>query len=694
MTTNHLFILTLFSTVLLSSCSSTTVDESQKVQQSNKLSSYLANDTKKLTLADKAERQSELTSDNNRSTKDKMLYLPPLSTEANVSNVAINLSQQFSETKTVQITADDLPLKDYLHYVMGEQLNVSYILGEQIKDDNNPVTLNIQHQVTERKLFSLSEEILTERGYIVRYEDGIYYIHKSDGANAKGSVAYGYGKSFDNVPNTSIDIVQLVPFTYGMQTSLANTLRQIVKIKATPDFDRSALILQGKRKDILRALEFVHLMDQPAFKNRHIGVFKGSYVTTDELKEQLPKLLKQEGITVDTTGLTDKAVSIVSLETIGTVVLFANSKELLTRVEFWAKQIDQPPSGNQLQYFLYQPKFARATDLGESMQALLGGSSNTGVGNSTSAAGQNKANNTKKANSRGNSSGSVSNGDTRLVVDERANSLIFNTTGDNYRQLLPLIKRLDVMPKQVILEVMIAEVKLTDIFKQGVEFALTNQGDAALVGGFDLKSGSAGLSYLLTGAQGNISYSLLQTNNNVDVLSRPSLLVRDGVTANIVVGEEIPTVGEIVTDPVNGNRQSVVYRKTGVDLKVTPTINALGVVIMEIEQKITNQVDGGESVANSPVFLERSISTEVVAESSQTVILGGLISESRTVNDRSVPFFSSIPLIGRLFDATSDTADKTELVVLVTPRVIESTDEWDNIKAKFAQGLSKLNIDQ
>ena len=686
MKANHLFILTIFSTLLLSSCSSTTDTNTSQPKQ---LSSYLMTEQQESTVEVMDE---EHTNEVTQKKANGMIYIPSLATQDNVKNTIEDLTQQFSDTKTVQITADDLPLKDYLHYVMGEQLGVSYILGEQVKNDTKSVTLNIQHQVTERKLFSLSEEILVERGYVIRFDEDIYYIHKLEGNNTQGNVAYGYGKSFDSVPATSASIVQLVPFTFGMQTSIASALRQIVNIKTTADYARNALILQGKRKEIIRALEFIQLMDQPAFKNRYIAVYKGDYVSTQELIDNLPKLLKQEGISVGTAGLTDKAVSIVPLESIGTIVLFANSKLVLERVEFWTKQIDQPPSGTQLQYFVYQPRFARATDLGSSIQALFGGTS-SGVGTSTSAASQNNTTKTKNTNSKS-TVGGVLDGKTRLVVDQRANSLIFSTTGNKYRQLLPLVKRLDVMPKQVILEVMIAEVKLTDVFKQGVEFALTNQGNASLVGGFDFSSGSAGLSYLLTGAQGHISYSLLQTNNNVNVLSRPSLLVRDGVTASIIIGEEIPTVGEIVSDPNNGNRTSVIYRKTGVDLKVTPTINGQGVVIMEIQQNITNQVPADDSVAGSPIFFERSISTEVVAESGQTIILGGLISETRTINDRSVPFFSSIPLFGKLFDATTDTADKTELVVLVTPRVIESTNEWNVIKAKFVQGLSKLNFDQ
>jgi general secretion pathway protein D len=620
-----------------------------------------------------------------------MTHLSSLSVTKDKTTKNVDLTEKFSANEFVQLTADDLPLKDYLHYVMGDLLEVSYILGEQVKADNKTVTLNLQKDINKQKLYSVSEALLTERGYVIRFDDGIYYIHQSEGANSQGNVAYGYGIDISDVPNTSVNIIQFVPFTFGMQTSLANTLQQILKIKATPDFQRNTIILQGKRKDIVRALEFINLMDQPLFKNRHIGVYKGTYVSTSDLVEKLPKLLKQEGISVSGKDQNDQAVSLVPLEHIGTLVLFANSKQIIERVGFWAQQIDQAPSGNQLQYFLYAPQFARATDLGESLQVLIGGSS-PALGSTTSAAAQN----TKSSQSNKNSSSNISatGEDMTLVVDERANALIFNTTGDKYRQLLPLIKRLDVMPKQVLLEVMIAEVKLSDTFKQGVDFVLTNQGDAAKVGGFELKSGATGLSYALSGAQGSINFNLLQTNTNVNVLSRPSLLVRDGVKANITVGDDIPTVGQIITDPVNGSQTSVVYRKTGVELQVKPTINARGVVIMEINQKISNQATGDDSVAGSPIIFERSITTEVVAESGQTIVLGGLISENRTFNDTSVPFFSSIPLIGKLFDSKNDTGDKTELVVLVTPRVIESVDEWSEIMTKFTSQFSQLYINQ
>jgi general secretion pathway protein D len=674
----------LITVLSLSACTSTKTDTPTTAK------SYLQQDQVTSSAANLIANENEALEKNN----DKGInYLTPLTTTQKKKSQQKNLTQQFSDKKLVKMSADDLALKDYLHYVMGELLNVSYILGEQVKNDNQSVTLNLQEDISQRKLFNVSEQLLSERGYVIRFEDGIYYIHKTEGSADQGSVVYGYGKTVADVPDSPSTIVQLVPFTFGMQTSLANTITQIVNIKAKPDFQRNSIILQGKRKDVIRALEFINLMDQPAFKNRKIGVYKANFVSTEELVKKLPVLLKQEGISVSANGQNDMAISIVALDRIATIVLFANSKALIDRAGFWAEQIDQAPSGNEFQYFIYKPQFALATDLGQSLSLLIGGGSGgAGVSSSTSASGQNDSKKSSSGKNNSSPSMSAANEDMALVVDERANALIFNTTGDKYRQLLPLIKRLDVMPKQVILEMMIAEVKLTDEFKQGVEFALTNKG-AAVTGGFDLTSGTGGLSYLLTGSQGSLSYNLLQTNTNVNVLSRPSLLVRDGVEASITVGDDIPTVGEIITDPVNGSQSSVIYRKTGVELQVTPTINARGIITMVIHQKISNQAPGDDSVAGSPIIFERSITTEVVAASGQTVILGGLISENRTVSDRSVPFFSSLPFIGQLFDSTSDTKDKTELVVLVTPRIIESPAEWDELMNKFLSTYENVKID-
>ncbi len=618
-------------------------------------------------------------------TTQKFRFIPPLKLNTKNSKTAEDVLKRFSDEQLVKITADSLPLKDYLHQVLGQQLNVSYVLGDEVNQDAQPVTMNLQESISARKLFALTEELLTKRKYAVRFDDDIFYIHKS-AESQTGNIVYGYGKGMDDVPNTSSDIVQLVPFEYGMQVSLGNTLRQLTGVKSIPDQDRNAITIQGKRREIVKALELIQIMDQPRLQNRHIGIYESVFINSKDLIQKLKELLDQEGISLGTGSTTKMALSIVTLNDQGSVILFANNKDIIDRAVYWAEKIDQPITTQEKQYFTYAPKFSRAIDMGESLQALIDSTGGL-IGNSTSAATENKKADRRRVTS-------ASSRDMKMVVDERTNSLIFFCTGQDYKQMLPLIRKLDVLPKQVMLEMMIAEVTLTDEFKQGVEFAFSKGNYGFSTQGAFMGEGFGGLSYLLQGANGNVAMNLLQTNSLVNILSKPSLVVRDGVNATITVGTDIPIVGETSSDPLGTNKQttSIEYRKTGVELSVTPTVNAQGVVLMEIKQKISNEVDAGGTSVISPSVFERSISTEVIAESGQTIVLGGLISSNSNKKESKVPVLGDLPLIGGLFRAKTDGGDKTELVVIVTPKVIESADEWNDIRSKFNQAYKEISF--
>ncbi|NMP32952.1 general secretion pathway protein GspD [Thalassotalea sp. M1531] len=622
----------------------------------------------------------------------KYRFVPPFKVDSSYADSAEDIINEFSELKNISFAADDLALENLLHLVFGEKLKVSYVIGENVKSDRKAVTLNLQSDVTERKLFLLTEELLNQRGYIIRFDSGVFYIHKREGAGNNSDVVYGYGKSNDDVPSTSLDIIQMVPFEFGLQVSLGNTLRQLIGIRATTDLQRQSLTIRGKRKDIIKALEFIRLMDTPTMKNRHVGVYQSVFTTTEELANKLEELLKQEGISVSSNGSTEKALSIVAIDKQGKLVLFANNQQIIERAVYWAEEIDKPLATNEKQYFLFHPNYARAVDIGESLQVLIGGNQTSSVTNSTSLVADDKANKSSSKNAL-----SANSNDMQMVVDERANAVVFYTSGERYQQILPLIKRLDVLPKQVLLEVLIAEVTMTDEFKQGVEFAFAN-GNYGLstAGAFMGEGGFGGLSYILEGTNGQVAINLLQTNSLVNVLSRPSIVVRDGVDASISVGTDIPIIGETTSDPINGEKQttSIEYRQTGIELSVTPTVNSRGLVIMEIEQSISNELDTGSTVAGSPSVFERSIKTEVIAQTGQTVMLGGLISENKSNKQTKVPFFGDLPLLGALFRADTESGDKTELVVFVTPKVIDSVSDWEVIKRDFNNALEQLTIEK
>ena len=668
--TKKLLITTVVALTVLSACSST---PTEKMTYNP---SYLLKD-KSLVQADtKTEQSAE-----KKSTENDVETIKPFTFIQNITTKDSPIIERFSESKKVKLAADELPLNEFLHYVMGEVLQVSYILGDSVKADEGRLTLNLIESVSHKKLFTLVEDLLAERQYAIRYNDGIYYVNQEESRASQGEVIYGYGNKVSDVPLTSQEIWQLAPFNYAYNGGLQLPLMRIAKITIQPDPKQNMFILKGKHSEIIKALEFIQLFDKPDAGRKEIAMYTLEFSDPETIIGKLTQLLLQEGITL---GAKTSALSIISLPNINTLTFFANTADVIKRALFWVKKIDQPEKGNEIQYFIYAPQFSRASDLGESLQALISGST---VGNKTSARSQNNRAKTSAGRS------SSSNENVSLVIDDRSNSLIFQTTGDEYRKLLPFIKRLDVMPKQIMLEVIIAEVQLTDAFKHGVSFSLTNRGKA-IDGGFNLSGGTGGLSYVLSGIKGAFNIDLFQTNSLVNILSRPSLLVRDGVTASMNVGNDIPTVGEIISDPTNGSRTSVVYRKTGVELSVTPTINAQGVVIMEISTSISNQTPGGDAVAGSPVVFQRDLKTEVVAESGETIILGGLISENKNSSDSNTPIFSSLPLIGKLFDTNSKDNTKSELVIMVTPRVIERNEQWQHIRQKLAQEYKYLDIAQ
>ncbi|CAH1552928.1 secretin N-terminal domain-containing protein [Vibrio rotiferianus] len=672
------FVLTLPALLVLTACS-TLPTEPVKIKSSYLEGSEAATQVTEPKSSD-ADKSPEAFS------KPSITYtkIPTFQVNRSAGGDELDITKQFSAVDVVTIAADSLPLNEFLHYVLGEVLQVSYILDNSAKNDKNGITLNIQKPVSKRKLYTLVEDVLIQGGYQVVFKDGIFYISKATKDSA-GNVVVGYGRNIKDVPQTSVDINQVVPLNFPVKSGMHLTLQQLAKVKASVDYDQNSFTLVGRRSEIIKALEFIHLVDAPAFKNRQVTMYKSTFIPADELAGNLTAILNNEGIVVKGDKPNQNAVTILPIERISSIILFANDAQLLTRAGFWLKKLDQPSMIEEVQYFTYNPKYARASDIEESLSPLLSGG---GVQSSSA-----KDKTSAKTIGSPNKSSASGNDKVKVVVDQRSNSLIVQTTGEEYQRLLPLIKRMDVMPKQVMLEVMIAEVTLTDEFKQGVEFAF-NSGDLSIgtKGGFGVDK-FGGFAFGLKGVDGEIIANFFESNSHTNVLSRPSVVVRDGVSADMNVGTDIPVVGETTSDP-DGDRQttSIQYRKTGVQLTVTPTVNSQGVVIMEISQSNSNQAKSSSTVSDSPAIFERSIKTEVVAESGQAVILGGLISDNTSKVESKVPFLGDLPLVGGLFRANNDETTKTELVVMVTPRIIESSNEWNDIKASFSEQMNTIDL--
>lgn len=293
----------------------------------------------------------------------------------------------------------------------------------------------------------------------------------------------------------------------------------------------------------------------------------------------------------------------------------------------------------------------------------------------------------------------------RVVSDEFNNALLIFAPRRDYDKIRAALRRLDVPPTQILIEASILEVTLSDQFRFGLQWALENGlGSNGRTGTAILNPNASGgigpqqpgFSYTITSRAGEVRAVLnaLAQKDMVNVISSPSIMVLDNHNAQIQVGTQQPVQSStIVTD--GGNTQSSIeFKDTGVLLDVLPSVNAGGLVTMDVSQEVTDvgQVDAATGQRS---FLQRQILSRVSVRSGETVVLGGLIRDNTTSGDVGVPWLKDIPLFGRLFRTDTRSNDRTELVVLITPRALQNDDQLravsDEMRRRFGNSLGNIS---
>ena len=294
---------------------------------------------------------------------------------------------------------------------------------------------------------------------------------------------------------------------------------------------------------------------------------------------------------------------------------------------------------------------------------------------------------------------------TRISAQKSSNQLLVRTRPAQWKEIEAAIKRLDNAPLQVQIETRILEVKLTGELDQGVQWYLgrlagnststtvanTAGSQGALGGGGAGLGATDSLFYSFVSTNLQVAIHALETNGRTQVLSAPSLVVMNNENAQIQVGDNIPISQTTVNTGVsNTTLSSVEYLQTGVILNVVPRINPGGLVYMDIQQQVSD-ADGTVTVNGNPRISTRSVSTQVAAQSGQTVLLGGLIKQDNSDSVSAVPYLGRVPGLGWLFGNRSRSKDRTELLVLITPRLINSSSQARQVTDDYRQQMQLLN---
>jgi len=291
-------------------------------------------------------------------------------------------------------------------------------------------------------------------------------------------------------------------------------------------------------------------------------------------------------------------------------------------------------------------------------------------------------------------------GGVRVMADTLNNSiLVWSTTGE-FQKIESTLKRLDLPPTQVLIEATIIEVTLSDDLKYGLQWAFLDSSRRGLSGtgvvGQVPGAATGGFSYTLTDSLSRVRATLnaLADKSLIKVISSPSLMVLDNQVATMAVGTQQPIrTGETTNLNTIGNQTTTTYqyKDTGVQLQVQPSVNAGDLVTMDINQSVTD-VGDEDAVTGQRAFLQRQISSKVAVRSGQAIVLGGLIKDNATTGKSGVPILHDIPVIGALFGATTTSSARTELLVVITPKVVRTDPEIREISEELRDRLKGLHL--
>lgn len=277
----------------------------------------------------------------------------------------------------------------------------------------------------------------------------------------------------------------------------------------------------------------------------------------------------------------------------------------------------------------------------------------------------------------------------RIVADEKNNNIVIFAAPRDYRMIEQALQRLDVVPLQVLIEATIAEVTLTNELQYGLQYFFHAHENQVMFGSTTTPITAAtaiagtfpGFNYILGSTNANVVLNLLSNITNIHVVSAPELLVLDHQTASLLVGNEVPIPTAQIQSTITAGApivNTVQYIDTGVILKVSPRVNANGLITLDVGQEVSSVANASTTAATNslgPTITQRRIQSTITVQDGETVALGGLIQDTNSVTKEGLPGLSDVPVLGALFRSTDRSVGRTELLVLLSPRVLHNASD-------------------
>jgi general secretion pathway protein D len=604
-------------------------------------------------------------------------------------------------------------VRDVAKAILGDFLNLNYSIGAGVQ---GTITLQTSKPLSRREMMSVFEQVLRMDGLAIVKSNGVYKIELSSDAPRDVSAPI--------VASTRTDTAetgygtQIVPLHFIGAAEMQHLLESMQPAQAIvhADAGRNLLIIQGTQQERQAVVDEIALFDVDWLAGMSFGMFTPKYTDALGLTKELTQILG--GANSPLGGI----VKFVPIERLNTVLVISPQPRYLDQVQSWVARLDKPGVGSDRRIFVYAVQNGQARSLAATLRKVLyGGGGTKSAADDTDNGDNSDSNDDTTARSQlpatgepasaaplapsthGGNGGLITEssqantppGTVTITADETNNAIVVYGTPQEYATIEAALHELDKAPLQVLLEVAIAEVTLTNDLQYGVQYfyqpsakhqlVLSNSNSSAISSAFP------GFSYMFS--EGTTIQAVLNTLSqitHVEVVSSPEILVLNNHEATLQVGDQVPIATSQAQSVVAGSApviNSIDYRSTGVILKVTPRVNQGGMVTMEISQEVSDVSSTNTSTLDSPTITQRKINSTVSVADTETIALGGLIQDSRTRGSSGLPFLSEVPVLGGLFGTKTDNVTRTELIVLITPHVVDNLQKARAVTEELRQKL-------
>ena len=588
-----------------------------------------------------------------------------------------------ADDRSVSVDFNDVDLAVFVKFI-SELTGKNFVVDQQVK---GKVTIISPSKISVAEAYQVFEAVLEVHGYTTVQSGAITKIVKDMDARSK-SVETGLAIPDESDAQEDKVVTQIIPLKYADPNEVKQLFVPLVSkagiILSYPS--TNMLIVTDYHSNIKRLMDILTVIDVTGI-GRQVSVTPLEYSDATKVVPILENIFQSRQ---DRRKPGDDGVRMVADDRSNAIVLLASEVETKQIKQLIALLDRKVPHGKERIHVVYL-KNAVAEELAEVLTSLPKGDE-------------------KKA---GVKKTPVISQDVSITADSATNSLIIMAERDDFLVLQEIIQKLDIPRSMVYIECLIVEVNVNKNFNLGVEWlaggeSSFNDKDGAYLGGFGgasdtgyqniygMAASSTGLATLPAGFSVGAFYETItiggvmfpnvaaivqafKKDKDVHILSTPQIMTTDNTEASITVGKNIPYLTRIGTTDASETYSNYEYNDVGIMLTIKPQINENRLIRLDISQEVTRLDQLSTLAADRPSTLKRTIKTNVIVHDQHTVVIGGLIDDSLTKVDYRVPCLGDIPLFGWLFKSLSDSSDRTNLFVFLTPHVIKSLGEADAV---------------